>query len=777
MKKFAIFTAVLLSKIIFACGFYLSGDDVRMNFINGNNYGFQQYSSFYYSLNSFYPDNENAVPSFKNENLWRKYCNNQVSVPEISNFLNGFEYSDVSTNSSNKFLKFLYKKKDLEAIQYLKFAKNCEYFNTWQDDPWERKDSISAEKRKNLLKNAVGFASKTKNADIKKRYAFLAIRLAFYSKNESTTREIYAKYFNSEKPKDVIDYWALYFRAIVEKNFPLKNYYLAQVFEACPEKRFVCWQYFSSGTDKNEVLKFAKNGNEKAKILMMYSLYNPEQNIDHLKEMYEADPKSEALSFLLLREVSKLEDWIFTPYYTLFSSGSDDYWGGAESENASTKMVFERVLNDREYAKKVLEFVNSADLSNVNNPNFWLTAKAELLFMTNNYEESLKVISSLQKNKNLKNDEHLSQIKALNLTANQTFGKAKILDVVKEIILKNKNSKQFLFAIGRELEYLGNTDDAAFLYSALQDFSSESNSGTTVWYKSLKNKNQTYGKLFYDYFSYVDAVYTPDQLQSFINQLKYRKNSKDPFYNEFHTISAVEINSLQDLLGTKYIRENNLNLAVRSFQKLDQQYLASQDVLWERGVEDYNFKNQFVFAENPFYNLEYTPKFIEEKETFRLNKLSITKKLIEYINKANNPKEKNRDYYYFLVANCYLNMSKYGNAWMMRRYSWSLIDDHALQNDDGEYNSNNIAKLYYGKAMENAKTEKFKMLCLRMQGRCENNKLDYESDKMYYGWQDEDYIQQRFSQNKYYQDLKKSPKNYDKLMSNCNSFKEYFNTR
>ena len=777
MKKLAVFTAVLVSNIIFACGFYLSGDDVRMNFIKGNDFGFQQYSPFYYSLNSFYPDSENAEPSFKNENLWKKYCNNEVSVQEISTFLNQFEYSDITPNSSNQFLKYLFKTKDIEAIQYLKFAKNCEYFNTWQDDPWEREDSTSTIKRKNLLKNSIIFASKAKKTEIKKRYAFLALRLAFYNNNAQATKEIYDQYFTTEDQKDIIDHWALYFRAIVEKDLALKNYYLAKVFAASPEKRFVCWQYFSSSTNKDEVIKYAKNSNEKAKILMMYSLYNPEKNIDNLQEMYTADPNSEALSFLLFREMSKLEDWIFTPYYTLFSSGSDDYWAGKDSEDASTQMVFDRVVNDREYAQKVLDFVNSIDFKKVNNPEFWYNAKAELLFMTKNYGESLELISEIEKNKNLKNNQHLELIKALVLTADQTIGNAKLLDEVKSIVLKNKYNKQFLFAIGRELEYLGNTDNAAFLYSALQDFNPDGKYESFIYYKSLKNKNQTYGELFYDYFSYIDAVYTPEQLQNFINQLKMRKNNNDEFYNELHKISDVEINSLQDLLGTKYIRVNNLNMAVRAFQKLDQPYLESQDVLWEKNTEENNFKNQFIFDEDPFYSLKYTPKFIEEKETFRLNKLSITKKLIENLNKANDPQEKNRDYYYFLVANCYFNMSKYGNSWMMRRYSWSQVDDYSLQGDDDEFNSNDLAKLYYGKAMQNAKTEKFKMLCLRMQGRCENNKLDYENDEMYGYWHDDEYTDKRLSNNKYYQDLKKSPKNYEDLMSGCDSFKDYFNSR
>lgn len=779
MKKLVIFTAILLSSAFSACGFYPYGEDVRFYFLNPNNFSYQSYSPFYYSVLSFEQNSEAVISNQDNEKLWKKYCDNKVLITDISSVLESYSFSDIQENSANPFLRYLYSKKDVEAINYLKFAKNCEYFNTWQDDPWERNENTATAKRNDLLNKATVLASKSRKVEFRKRYAFLALRLAFYNKNMKNIEEIYSQYFSLNKTNDVIDVWALYFKAISEKNPALKNLYFAKVFAASPEKRFVSWQYFSSKVPEADVLNLAKTGKEKADVLLLYGLYNPDKNLENIKQMYAENPKFDGLSFLLYRELGKLEDWVFTPYYSLFST-NDDYWG-SDSENENALKILERSDIDRQYAKQVLNFIDSVDLSKVENPNFWKYARAELLLMTKNYAESLKQIAEIEKVLSSENPlrNNVEIIKALNLFANQTYGNAKIPDTAKEIIIKNKNNRHFIFALGRELEYLGNSNDAALLYASLNNPSTENIDYNFVYYKSLKNSRQTYGTYYDNYFDYLDAVYSPEQLQNFINQIESLNKNPDSFYRSFHLLSSSEIKALYDLLGTKYIRQNKLSFALNAFNKLGESYFDAQYSLWERDGKDSYYSSGKIFDQNPFYHLKYTPDFIPEKEHFRINKISITQKLIEYLNKANNPKEKDRDYYYFLVANCYYNMSQYGNAWMMRRYSVSSAGNYSIREDNQEFNTASLAKFYYGKALENAQTDKFKALCLRMQGRCENYNYDFIGENTTnYSSQAEYYEDRRFEQNKYYQDLKNNYSGqYENLTSGCEFFKAYFKAR
>ncbi|MFL9833840.1 hypothetical protein [Chryseobacterium terrae] len=782
MKKLAIFTATLLSSIFSACGFYPYGEDLRFSFLNQNNFSFQSYSSFYYSALSFEQERNLINPNLDNEKLWRKYCDNKVLLTDISAVLDHFSFSEIHENSANPFLQYLYSKKDIEAINYLKFAKNCEYFNTWQDDPWERNENTADAKRDDLLNKAKILALKSKRTDFKKRYAFLALRLAFYKKDMKSIEKIYSQYFSADKTDDIIDIWALYFKSISENNLALKNLYFAKVFAASPEKRFVSWQYFAPKIQVDEVLNLSQNKKDKANVLLLYGLYNPDKNLENIKQIYNENSKFDGLNFLLYRELQKLENWVFTPYYSLFSvSIMEDFgYDSNDFENRNTLKILERSEIDRQYAKEVLEFIDSVDLTKVENPNFWKFARAELLLMTKNYSESLNQIAELEKVLPSQDPmlNNVEIIKGLNLFANQTFGNAKIPDAAKDIIIKNKNNKQFIFALGRELEYLGNTDDAAFLYASLENPSTENTNYNMVYYKSLKNSSQTYDTYYYNYFDYLDAVYSPEQMQSFINKIKNLNKNQDSFYSNFYSLNQLEINSLYDLLGTKYIRQNKLTLALNTFNKLGEKYFDAQYSLWERdGKDRYNSTGK-IFNQNPFYHLKYTPDFIPEKEHFRVNKVSVTRKLIEYLNKANNPKEKDRDYYYFLVANCYYNMSQYGNVWMMRRYYVSSVGNYSIREDNKEFNTAALAKFYYGKAFENAQTDKFKALCLRMQGRCENYNFDFIGENSPNYSQTDNYEDRRFEQNKYYQDLKnKYSDQYEDMISGCESFKAYFKAR
>lgn len=778
MKRLVIFTAALLSSLFSACGFYPYGEDIRFYFLNPDNFSYQDYSSFYYSSLSFEQNSETLHSDQDNEKLWRKYCNNKILLSDISIVLKDFSFSDIQGNSNNPFLTYLYSQKDTEAIDYLKFAKNCEYFNTWQDDPWERNVNIAVGKRAALMKKAISLAEKSSKSQIKKRYAFLALRLAFYNRDMKSIQKVYSQYFSVDRLNDVIDVWALYFNAISEKNKALQNLYFAKVFAASPEKRFVSWQYFSSKVPIKDVLSFARDRKTKANVLLLYGINNPDKNLENIKDIYTENPKFDGLNFLLYRELAKLEDWIFTPYYSLFSSSIKDaeYWeNDFEKENLLT--ILERTEIDRRYAGELLKFIDSVDFSKIENPHFWKYVKTELLFMTKKYSECIYQISELEKSlpvgDSMRNN--IEIIKALALFANQSYGNAKIPEITKNIIIKNKNNKHFIFALGRELEYLGNSDDAALLYASLDATDIKNYDGYNfVYFKSLKNSNLTYYNYYYNYFDYLDAVYSPEQLQSFISKIENLKSSPDLFYKNFYQITQAEIDALYDLLGTKYIRKNNLKLASNTFNKLGEKYFDAQYSLWEREGKNSSAK---IFAKNPFFYLKFTPDFIPEKEHFRVNKISITRKLIEYLAKADNPKEKNRDYYYFVVANCYYNMSQYGNAWMMRRYALSSADNFSIHDDNEEFNTASLAKFYYGKALENAKTIKFKALCLRMQGRCENYKNYFDLEK--YSSSNSIYDNDsQFMINKYYQDLKNHYSDqYHDMMSGCDSFKNYFKAR
>ncbi|HKC68906.1 MAG TPA: hypothetical protein VKG26_11800 [Bacteroidia bacterium] len=771
MKNFLLFILILVSKIIQACGFYPYGEDTRFSLFNPQLFGFHSYSDFYYSSNSFdtQPYEYTANNVEPNTKLWLEYCRGKVDTQSVYTAIYKLLESEIDEHSQNAMIQYLYKQKDSDALNYLRFAKNCEFFNSWEDDPWEKQTFSAMSKRTELMNKAINFAKTVRKQELKKRYTFLAIRLAWYNHHYDKVKTFFASEFEKTKKKDILYYWGLYFKSFTEEDTALANFELAQVFANAIDKRFVCHQYFKKKIPIEQVLKFGKTNEERANVYLLAGIEKYNKALSYIQTIYGLNPASDGLSFLLLREVNKIEDFVFTPYYTLFQpSLSYDYW--SEENDPSVNSILNRSENDRIYAKEVLQFVNSVDLRKVNNPLFWKTCKAYLQFITRDYNSCLALVRQLEKSTlSVALSNQLQLIKALALTAMQSKGKSVIPTEIQSTLISNKKNGDFIFAIGKELEYLGNTTDAALLYSNLTQTWYEENTdygNKMVFWKTLKSKGRYYSDYFTDYFDYTDAVYSPEQIQNLVDSVQINKNKKDPFLNFKYNVLKDQIPRLLDLLGTKYIRQNKLEKALATFEKVGNQYWNRVYTTWEDKAN--------IFDQNPFFRLKYTPKFIAPADTIRLNKVTITKQLIYYLQKAENKNEKNRDYYYFLVANAYYNMGSNGNVWMMRRFgNWSDYNLSLIE-DEVEFRQSNLAKEYYLLAKQYAQSDKFKALCLKMVVRCEENKIDYE----YIADYNHANYDSLMAINKYYIDLKTNyPDYFNELASNCDKFESYFNSR
>lgn len=774
MKHFLVFILLLVSNAIFACGFYPYGDELRFSFLDPFSFKYDLYADFNYSSSSFSPNDKSIQAIYSghaNENLWIKYCHSKVSVEAVRKVMSEMDYKDINAESTNEMLRYLFQSKDSEAIDYLKFAKKCEFFNGIYDDLWERRQTMVMPKREQLIDKAIVLSNKVSNKELRFRYTFLAIRLAYYNNDKETIRNLYDTVFKSQKNTDILYYWSLYFRTFAETDSALANFYAAQVFVNAPDKRFMISGAYNKKIAIESVLKYAKTNQEKANVYLLAGITKTDQSLEYLKQIYKYNPQFDGLSFLLLREINKIEDWVFTPYYSLFNPSTSSY----DDDKKSVQDILKRVANDRIYSGELLKFVNNVNLKKVENPLLWKVSKVYLHFVTKDNQGCLNQISELEK-KIAKTDSLYNQIeiiKALALTANQSQGEAVILEKVKPILLKNKNNQKFLFAIGRELEYKGNTTDAAFLYSKLNDGEANESDYNGAYWKGGQGKISYYSDYYSNYFDYINMFYSPAQVEKIAKEITVNQENPDLFSVWKQSFIKNELVQLYDLIGTKYIRQNNLEQALFYFGKNEDKtdYKINYSAcLWEKEGCESVYKS-------PFFVLKYTPGFVPQNAFFKLNKYAVTQQLIACLKKASNPKEKNRDYFYFLAANCYYNMTFYGSLPDMRRYGWQYsIIDYPVE-DNQEFYECNLAKKYYLEALKNAKTEKFKALCLRMIGKCEKNRLlhQYPND---YDNSIEDYDGFLWQKNKYYQDLKsKHADDYEDLISDCNAFEAYFKAR
>ncbi len=754
MKKFLVFITVLLSSnYVFSCGYSPYGEDVRYSLFLPEYFNYADFKAFWYNSELFGFDYEYQSQYESNVEDWYSFAKKQVPIDDINECLNTYKLTDISSSSSNKFLQYLYKNKLNNIIQYLITAKKCEDINNFNyEDPWERGEIRKVDVVP-FLKKLQQLIEKEKSNYIKRKYAFLTIRVAYYSGDYNLVNSLFKKHFASGK-KDYLYYWSLYFNAFKNNNASID---ISNIMAYSPEKKYASYFYFNNQFKLESALVNSKTKQEIANVYAYASVQRLEPNLDYLKEIYTNSNKSRILDFLLLREINKIEDWVYTPYYTNYLPSIEfaTYWWSESPETVySTQKLRERSEKDRLYAQQVLDFVNSVDCSKIDNVSLWKAAQIQLLFITRDYETCLQKIDVfVKKYSNEKIVTQIEKIKALCIISNQEVGKAIIKEEVKPIILKYLNDERFLFSLGRELEFRNSLPDAmaliAFGNQKITNSYSDYYSNSVEW-QGNRLKASGNLKYFYEYFDYLDFVYSANELQIVINKLN--TTVEDDFIKIIYSQLLKDKNYLIDLLGTKYIRENRLMLAEKTFKLLSNDYWQENYNAWERDkYEDY-----YSFDENPFYDLKHTESFIPHNEKFVVTKLSVTQHLIKYLRYANNPKTNNRDYYYFLVANCYLSMTQYGNSWMMRRYT-STSDYNQGNNesyiDEIEYRNGNQAQKYYYLAYKNAKTDKFKALCLRME--------DYSKDN----------ISSKFEK------LKKSYPNYFNDLSSCDNLEEFFNSR
>jgi hypothetical protein len=219
MKKYLIFTTILLSHFskLNACGYYPSGEDIRYSLFLPEYFNYQDFSAFNYNANSFGFEYQNQNQYESNVVDWFNYTHKKVPIEEINECLNSLEFTDINSSSTNKFVQFLFKNKHTNTLQYLMTAKKCEDFNSiYNEDPWERNDTFKFNYAP-LLKELNQFIEAEKSDYLKRKYAFITIRTAYYGSDYDLIKQLFKKYF-SEGEKDYLYYWALYFNSFQNEN-------------------------------------------------------------------------------------------------------------------------------------------------------------------------------------------------------------------------------------------------------------------------------------------------------------------------------------------------------------------------------------------------------------------------------------------------------------------------------------------------------------------------------------------------------------------------------
>jgi hypothetical protein len=762
IKHWVLCTLLLVGSIFqtFACGYYPFGEDIRYNLLRPEMVMPNQVNWFNYCSTQFYYqdydfDNISKDQFAENIELWNKRFGYQFNTDDIFEAIVIASTADMrKSNSPNAFIRGLYVQHANAEINYIIFAKACSIYNKSDFDPWERSSRSFRRKRGKMIQTALKFAAGEKDEQLKRRYAYLALRMAFYQNDFGQLNTIYDHYFSNLEQLDAIDYWALHFKLQTEESSIRRSIRAALVFLHSSEKRFAVHRYFSDFGNIEELLQAAKTDDERIAIHYISACLTYEPALEHLEAIKQIDPTHSCLDFLALREINKMEDWILTPYYTQFSPSVLSNYDYIESERMQ-----ERIQLNRTYAQSVTQCLKQIQKHRINANRWWSVLPLYSQFMTRDFDGLSTALNGINTSGSVDLQQFVGQLKTLVSVADNQDPKLELASNQEVLMAAHASGEnQLMLAIGRELEMNGNKVIAAAVYSRIN----EGDEFESVW-KSMQ-KMQTLGDdYYYEYFTYLDAAYEIQDIQDILKALQAPEKNNPAFNHWCWDRLRTESMRLSDLIGTKYVRKNDWNNALNAFKQVD-------DTLWTS--DHYAYKD--YLDENPFSNDFYGDFDSRHQQEIQKSytKPQLVSEIIHCLKQIETLEGDQKALAAYRLANCYRNMTFYGNAWMMRRYYWTANANLTGLEDDQDYFHMDLAKKYYLIAAESAHSVRFAALSTRMAGYCEGHSLYFEFLHNYLTEEEETAM---FRMNKTYRYLEKVyPKDYDMLMYTCDFLPDYY---
>jgi hypothetical protein len=673
------------------CGddYYSSRENSRFYMLNTELFVGNALDGFDYHLDeeaesTSFTENAERSSFAQNIRLWQHYTNAAVKLADIHAVI----YSDTEIDgfdTDNSFINYLQNNNREEAVKYIEFAKTVSPYNRlstsssyWEED----KDEHWIKQQMKLYKTALARIETSKDAMIQRRYAFLAMRLAFYVGEQAKIIELYHRFFAKVEERDLLDYWAMHFLTRTIED-PIERAYLASlVFNGAADKRYISLRQFGQAKELDEVFKRAKNDQERAGIWVLRAIRENGPTLDMLKKIYTLDPGHPDFDYLVLREITKLEDWILTPEYTA-------YW-----------FVEGQKEKDVNYAGELLSFIRTVNARKTDNRLALTIAEAYIqmiLHKTVQARRGLKKALKLAQGQGVAEQHIQLLLFLLDVRSKSKVNKQiSIPKPYQEVLMRTiggPNVEKFpIVGDGRHhlniLKLIVTEYHKADNYIVAGLLSAKTS--TNSYYRSnSRGFHHTRGA-----YSYI-WNYDVEQMTNLIAQVE-NVDTEDPFNNWFYDYAKLDIEFFKDLLGSAYMRRNKLDSALMIFEELS-------DSVWKHSV----YKN--CLDANPFYtNLYKGHGWSQRFDTIVYNKEGLLRQLIEYIKLAEDPNNPMRDYYYLLVGNCYFNMTGYGNSWIMK---------YGLRRQAEESVDFTYAEKYYEKAARYAKTEDFKIAALAIAGR------------------------------------------------------------
>ncbi|MFT4094649.1 MAG: hypothetical protein QM640_13545 [Niabella sp.] len=790
----AVISAALVSvpQNIIGCGGSIDPYDYYLSFFNQYAAAQIQYKPFFYTNEQFLFDYEEPVSTEAAiVKEWVDFTNHTATEKDALAFIMKFPAKDISqlyyhieknnpatiadSISKNSMSTFFLQGKDLEALGYILYAKKVEPYVV-QTDYWEpeRRDSLSMDK---LLKNGLQLYNAAKTDLFKLKYAYQVIRLAHYNHHYQDAVKYYDELAAANTTNSVLQPLCLALKAgALFRTGRQKEaaYLFSKAFNQHHVNKISNYYGFdwsvTNSEDKAAYLSLCKNNEEKAGMLSLFALKNPDLDLQELKEIYSLNPANDLLPTLVIREINKYEEDFLTPLigkeYNTGILGISYYYQYAPKETDSILQAQKPGL------WALVDFLNSISRDKkIKDPALMQLAAGYGAYMLRDFAKA---------------NNYLALAKKMRMTA-ALQDQWMLTNLLVTISSQDKIDAPFEARILPSLEWLykkatahRNKENANEFYYGNEEAAQWAKFYRNLTVDILSKRYKAQGDLnkallalgavesldvaYYNTaVDFLRSAFSGKQTEALYNFLAAKRFT--PYERFLIQGNKFKIEEVADFAGTAYLRDYNYDKAIEWFQKVPGQNAVIEkdpfiDILFDR---EERLPNDQVTTSKPAY----------AKEMKRLEELAAHDK----VNAA--------QHFYKLALGCY-NVTYYGYAWNLVEYFRSGVDGYYIPENampfEKEYYGAYRAKEYFKKAMDAGRDKEFKAKCLFMMARCEQKQIQ-KPQYGAFGYNNYDLYDQKtkeyyllFASNKYFPQLRsdfKDTKFYKEALTRCSYLEDF----
>lgn len=279
--------------------------------------------------------------------------------------------------ADNSFVRFIYRNKCVEIVDYLLYAKRCEPYAV-RPTGWDKPALAKAEMQRIINDGRERFL-RIESHYIRLRYAYQMIRLAHYMKDYQQVLDL-CDYLLPKIDNDpsLVEYWIKGHKAgallALGKNVEA-SYLYSQVFDRCPSKRESAFRSFRIKTDDEwkQCLLLCQSDHQRATLYALRAYADDSKLVEEMQHIYDYEPQNEFLEVLLVREMAQLERDLLGLEFNDNKAQNKRYFGRPRP------IAGQLIIDLQAFVRKILQE------GQIENTGIWKIAEGYLELLAGNY--------------------------------------------------------------------------------------------------------------------------------------------------------------------------------------------------------------------------------------------------------------------------------------------------------------------------------------------------------------------------------------------------------